>query len=695
VKKILKNIIVHPEELTDKEHWWFKKPLIVICGSLLAIVVFVNLAFQRPPALSELTLQQRAKFYVDQEHPDKAITIYNDLLQTDSTNIDLHFGLITAHYELPASVKSSRKDHDTSHIWRDDETIKSTYSSLATDPDSVRSDIGNYCSGLCSAIENQYITAIESFQKVKNHSLKYLNNSLGRAYLFSNVRLTNKDSVAKAIVTATALFKKEISNNGNIEGAFSNLFALLFGQERWKDIINLLHADGRALQYCPDEIERLAYFHEQDLFGYIVSCFHRFTNTTNRFGFIAAFLILLAWLYYLRKVDVFQSERWKYIISTCLIGMCAAFLVFPITDLFKNMIGYEGVGKDAYGLFYCIFGIGVVEEVVKIIPLLLGILLTKEIEEPIDFIIYASVSALGFAFIENLEYFDLNHLNIIHGRAMLTAFIHVFCSSIIAYYLILGKYRGKNLYRMFFAGLLLAALVHGCFDYLVINDDITIYRILVILLSLMCVVQFRLFISNALSISPRYDDQRTFDTHGIKLHLSYYLTGILLLEYLFVSYHVGAASANVDLRDAVVSGSFLIFWLSNQLGNVTLQKDQWLIGTSSVFRRTFKQSVLMEAGKELLSTGYLFLICGAIVLSITTNPAYAIFIGGRILYVWRFGKKESDDEELELNEDSNTGEFIPKSSTVSAKGDFHYDEGQKKYLENGKTVDAFGRPIKT
>src|SRR5579872_7250335 len=140
-------LLSHPEESTDKKHWWFSKPLLVICGSLVAVVIFVNVAFKNPPALKEMSLPQRALFFTEQDHPDHAISIYEGLIQSDSNNIDLHYGLVTAHYSLPGSVENNKEKDDTSHTWRDDETIKSTYATLSKDHDSVRSDLGFYCLG--------------------------------------------------------------------------------------------------------------------------------------------------------------------------------------------------------------------------------------------------------------------------------------------------------------------------------------------------------------------------------------------------------------------------------------------------------------------------------------------------------------------------------------------------------------------
>ena len=81
---------------------------------------------------------------------------------------------------------------------------------------------------------------------------------------------------------------------------------------------------------------------------------------------------------------------------------------------------------------YCILGIGAIEELMKIIPLFLVMFFSKQLKEPIDYVVFASISALGFAFIENLIYFDEAGLKTIQGRSLSSTVTHMFNSSLIA-----------------------------------------------------------------------------------------------------------------------------------------------------------------------------------------------------------------------------------------------------------------------
>ena len=82
------------------------------------------------------------------------------------------------------------------------------------------------------------------------------------------------------------------------------------------------------------------------------------------------------------------------------------FLVYPISDFFELTFNLQMKGDFYHDLIYSSVVIGFVEELVKIIPFLLLLKFFKFIDEPYDYILYASSSALGFAFMENMIYFE-------------------------------------------------------------------------------------------------------------------------------------------------------------------------------------------------------------------------------------------------------------------------------------------------
>jgi hypothetical protein len=70
---------------------------------------------------------------------------------------------------------------------------------------------------------------------------------------------------------------------------------------------------------------------------------------------------------------------------------------------------------------------------------------------------------------------------------------------------------------------------------------------------------------------------------------------------------------------------------------------------------------------------------------IIARPAYLIYIGIRVLWDTLFDQEE--DKTTKEDEKTNT-ENIPSPSV------FHFDSKQHTYVENGRKVDKFGRPLK-
>ncbi len=143
-------------------------------------------------------------------------------------------------------------------------------------------------------------------------------------------------------------------------------------------------------------------------------------------GLISAFLITLIWLFYLRQLDFYNREKVGFTLLAFLLGAFITFFTFPLSDFVTDTFSIEFSTSTFYNLFvYSFLGIGVVEELIKLMPVLIILKLTKEIDEPIDMIYYASISALGFAFIENLLYFRNISGSIVIGRALTSSVGHM------------------------------------------------------------------------------------------------------------------------------------------------------------------------------------------------------------------------------------------------------------------------------
>jgi len=534
-----------------------RKSFQITLGVFIGVCLILNLLLDNP---SFRDLQDKAEFELKANQPELAEKTWWQIAQQDSLNIDNHYRYIISHFSLPAQKKVGKNEYED----RDDNSIQLFYNAIAASKDSTYADIGHYGKGLIQVSLEHYAAGITAFMEVKNTRLKYLNNSIGYAYLETG----DADS-------AEYHFRQEIAQNGNLRSAYGNLIELLQDQNRTAEVAEYLNSPD-AKPYFPPGIARAIYFKNIQPIAYGAILFKNIFSGFNIWGAIAALLIMGSWVMYLRKLDIFEPEKWKHIIITVLLGMLFCFLTFPLSDFDNFIFDFNLNGGIINDFFYSIIGIGAIEEFVKIIPLLLMIRFTNAVNEPFDYIKYASLSALGFAFVENLIYFDESSLNIIHGRALTATVSHMFDSSIIAYGLILNRYkRGKNPYLNFLLFFALAALAHGFYDFWLLNETASALSIVTFAFLMVSMFMWNSFKNNALNHSDFFDKDKSIDSEKLQDYLFYALAGVLLFEYIAVAFKFSPGIANTGLLTSFSSGAYLLFFLSGNLSQFSLQKGLW------------------------------------------------------------------------------------------------------------------------
>lgn len=534
-----------------------KQSYLYTIAAFVLVAILINFLLKNP--IFE-TLEEKAEFELNSGNLELADQTYVKIVKKDPLNIDKHYQYLRVHFSIPEETKVGKNDYE----YRDDKEIRALYNQFASSKSMDSSDIGHYGNGMIEVYRDQYTAALYEFSLIQNKNLKYLNNSLGNAYLF-----TGSEELAEKY------FRKEIENKGYLSGAYSNLIYQLYFQGRKQEVNSLLNSP-EALPHFPPEIARKIYFNNMQPFNYAKSLFKATFSGFNIFGFIAAFLIMGSWIMYLRKIDVFDVERWRNIFAVAIMGMLFSILTFPLSDFNHALFGFELNGGLLNDFLYSVIGIGAIEELVKIIPLLLILRFTKIINEPFDYIVYASISALGFAFVENLIYFGEHEMHMIHGRAMTAVVSHMFDSSIIGYGLMLNKYKRRwNPYLNFLLFFALASLAHGFYDFWLINEWASSFSMITLLFFLASMSMWNSFKNNALNQSSFYDKKILINNEKLAEYLFYSLAGVLLFEYVALGLKYGPGVANNSFFDSLFSGTFLIFFLSSNLSRFNLKQGEW------------------------------------------------------------------------------------------------------------------------
>ncbi|HEX6225239.1 MAG TPA: PrsW family glutamic-type intramembrane protease [Chryseolinea sp.] len=442
--------------------------------------------------------------------------------------------------------------------------LRNTYRHLSeTNVDSIAT-LGKFGLGVIALNDKKTDVAREHFLSIKNRDLPFLHFCLGKLLLQENKK-----------ADAALEYEKElqIRKGGNRIEAFLALVELHETEKNYDKLHALLKSD-LANAHFPEKLARSTLLRIQDYGQYWSWIINIFTYRIHAVGFIAAFLISAMWLIYLSYLDIFRPERFLWLVVMFAGGMIFCPLLFFIVDHIKLGTAWTINGNFFNDLAYCIIMIGVPEEFVKMIPLLILAIFSKNLKEPIDYIIYGSAGALGFAFLENLIYFTEIKNGIIHGRAYLAVIGHMTFSAIVAYAFVVSLFKLKNkksLWRNLPKAFLLAATIHGVYDVLLFHNQLFFFFVFFVL-----IVQFwTMMINNAMNNSLHFDYRTAPRAEGSRLFITIALTSVFALEYIYAGFSAGTAEGNEQLLSNMGFAGFLIIFFSSNLSSFDLIKGYW------------------------------------------------------------------------------------------------------------------------
>jgi RsiW-degrading membrane proteinase PrsW (M82 family) len=183
----------------------------------------------------------------------------------------------------------------------------------------------------------------------------------------------------------------------------------------------------------------------------------------------------LFWAAYHYHKDRHLPEPIGNLLLCFALGVAAAGL----SHVMYTALGPIGLRYDAFALadsnpvglfFYAVLAIGPIEEVAKLLPFLIIVLRFRSFDEPIDGIIYASFIGLGYAATENVQY--LQYLTPIEAiaRGFAGPVVHIVFASIWGHRIASAKFARRSVPRAAMSGLALAALLHGLYDFAVLQS---------------------------------------------------------------------------------------------------------------------------------------------------------------------------------------------------------------------------------
>ena len=194
----------------------------------------------------------------------------------------------------------------------------------------------------------------------------------------------------------------------------------------------------------------------------------------------------LIWLFYYLKKDLHPEPK-RMILKIFLWGVFITIPVFIIQIGLAQLLiavkpfaffGHFPVITEVLKWFFII---ALTEEFFKYAVVKLNVFSNKEMDEPLDIMLYMVVAALGFAAAENILYLFSPIGNLSFDAVVQTAvvisiirflgatFLHTLCSALFGYFVALSFLKARNKIKLAFTGLLLATLLHGLYNFSIIN----------------------------------------------------------------------------------------------------------------------------------------------------------------------------------------------------------------------------------
>ena len=184
----------------------------------------------------------------------------------------------------------------------------------------------------------------------------------------------------------------------------------------------------------------------------------------------------IVWLaYYLRK-DA-HPEPNSVIRRVFLWGMLATLPAIALELILRSLFSFLPFSEGVILILYIFLGVALVEELFKFLVVRFAVYKDKALDEPVDVMLYMIIAALGFAAFENiLILFGLGASSPISSIVALTlvrlvgaTFLHALASGTFGYFLAHSFLNPKKKYWYMAAGLLVAALLHGLFNFYILE----------------------------------------------------------------------------------------------------------------------------------------------------------------------------------------------------------------------------------
>ena len=205
----------------------------------------------------------------------------------------------------------------------------------------------------------------------------------------------------------------------------------------------------------------------------------------------------LVWLlFYLRKDKHPESNKMvvKVFLAGGAAGLPAIFLEKAAQQVLQSLLASYLPIITSLGV---ILVAAIIEETVKYSAAFLAAFRNKELDEPIDVLLYLIIAALGFAALENIlalakfypAIYTFKALELTFWRFCSATFLHALCSGALGYWLAMAFCRRARKWLYLLIGLTMSIGLHGVYNWAIMKVSSETFgpeAILIPLLILLC-----------------------------------------------------------------------------------------------------------------------------------------------------------------------------------------------------------------
>lgn len=367
-------------------------------------------------------------------------------------------------------------------------------------------------------------------------------------------------------------FQQALDENPNPREAFEYVLGVWESDE--EKLAYAMNHD-RAIKYANYTEHRHYFMAQGDWLNYFYSLYFGILFRYHPFYVIISFLIVASIGYYLYSIDVFERDSLKRLFISFLIGCFLVPLSLFLYD--KYEFGWDWFNGFANNLWLRMtFEVGLTEEMVKIIPFILAVYVFKWANEPIDYIIYAAIGALSFAFLENTMYFDRTEGNVVFARTIFSTIGHVLFSSMIAYPLAYLKFRHKKgnwILVLLPVLLLLASIFHGTYNTIASSSGfVLLVPYMVIGLALLGG-----FINNGMNNSPHFKKDLIANNHkSVNMIATAFVLLYIVQQCIFIYKSSDFDETSDRVMGTAIFVAIMVMLIAYYLGTFDVVRGKWI-----------------------------------------------------------------------------------------------------------------------